>query len=85
MKLPGGTKCKISKDEFGKNLPCLEITECVLVHCNIVNNDIDIFKESCIYLFLINRLISCWIFYLKTLYFVFSKSLIQSFHTLKYG
>ena len=39
MKLPGGTKCKISKDEFGKNLPCLEITECVLVHCNIVNND----------------------------------------------
>ena len=39
MKLPGGTKCKISKDEFGKNLPCLEIIECVLVHCNIVNND----------------------------------------------
>ena len=36
MKLLGSTKSKITKD---KNVSHLEITEVVLVHCNIVNND----------------------------------------------
>ena len=39
MKLPGSTKNKITKDKNGENFPHLEITEVVLVHCNIVNND----------------------------------------------
>ena len=39
MKLLGSTKNKITKDKNGENLPHLEITEVVLVHCNIVNND----------------------------------------------
>ena len=39
MKLLGSTKSKISKDENGQNVPCVEITEVVLIHCNIVNND----------------------------------------------
>ena len=39
MKLFGGTKSKITKDQNGENVPYLEITEVVLVHCNIVNND----------------------------------------------
>ena len=39
MKLLGSTKIKITKDENGENLPCLEITEVVLIHCSIVNND----------------------------------------------
>ena len=39
MKLLGSDKNKISKDKKGKNVPHLEITEVVLVHCNIVNND----------------------------------------------
>ena len=39
MKLLGSTKNKITKDENGENVPPLEITEVVLVHCNIVNND----------------------------------------------
>ena len=39
MKLVGSTKSKITKDENGKNVPHLEITEVVLIHCNIVNND----------------------------------------------
>ena len=39
MKLLGSTKNKIIKDENGENVPHLEITEVVLVHCNIVNND----------------------------------------------
>ena len=39
MKLLGSTKNKITKDKNGENVPHLEITEVVLVHCNIVNND----------------------------------------------
>ena len=39
MKLIESTKNKLTKDENGKNMPHLEITEVVLVHCNIVKND----------------------------------------------
>ena len=38
MKLLGSTKNKISKNENGENVPNLQITEAVLVHCNIANN-----------------------------------------------
>ena len=39
MKLYGRTKSKITKDENGENLLYLEITEVVLIHCNIAIND----------------------------------------------
>ena len=39
MKLLGSIKNKITKNNNGENVPRLEITEVVLVHCNIVNND----------------------------------------------
>ena len=39
MKLLGSTKNKITKDKNGENVPHLEITGVVLVHCNIVIND----------------------------------------------
>ena len=39
MKLLRSTKSKITEDKNGENVPHLEITEVVLVHCNIVNND----------------------------------------------
>ena len=39
MKLLGSTKSKITKDENGENRSHLEITEVVLIHCNIVNNN----------------------------------------------
>ena len=39
MKLLGSTKSKITKNENGENVAQLEITEVVLVHCNIVKND----------------------------------------------
>ena len=39
MKLLGSTKNKITKDKKGENVPHLEITELVLVHYNIVNNN----------------------------------------------
>ena len=36
MKLLGSTKSKINKDENSENMPRLEITEVVLIHCIIV-------------------------------------------------
>ena len=39
MKLLGSTKNKITKDKNDENVLNIEITEVVLVHCNIVNND----------------------------------------------
>ena len=53
MKLLGSTKSKITKDKNGENVPHLAITEVVLVHCNMVNND---YHEYYILLFQINRL-----------------------------
>ena len=39
IKLLGNTENKITKDKNGESVPHLEITEVVLVHYNIVNND----------------------------------------------
>ena len=39
MILFGSTKNEITKDKNGENVPHLEITKVVLVHCDIVNND----------------------------------------------
>ena len=39
MKLLRSTENKITKDKNGENVPHLEITEVVLVQCNIVNDD----------------------------------------------
>ena len=39
MKLLGSTKNKITENKNGENVPYPEITELVLVHCDIVNND----------------------------------------------
>ena len=38
MELLGSNKSKITKDKNGENVLQLEITEAVLVHCNIGNN-----------------------------------------------
>ena len=39
MNLLGSSKNEITKDKNGDNVLHLEITELVLLHCNIVNND----------------------------------------------
>ena len=39
MKLLGSIENKITKDKNGESVPHLEITEVVLVYCNMVNND----------------------------------------------
>ena len=60
MKLLGSTKSNIIKDKNVENVPHLEITEAVLGHCNIVNNNYqqNLSLESCLYLFLINLLVN---------------------------
>ena len=59
MKLLGSSKNKITKDKNSENVPHLEITEVVLVHCNIVNNIINKIQEYYIRLFEINLLVAC--------------------------
>ena len=39
MKLLRSANNEITKDKNGENVPYLEITEVVLVHCNIISND----------------------------------------------
>ena len=39
MKSLGSTRDKLTKEKNGENVPHLEITEVVLIHCNIVDND----------------------------------------------
>ena len=39
LKLLGSTENKTTEDKNGENVPHIELTEVVLVHCNIVNND----------------------------------------------
>ena len=52
-------KDKITRDENGEDIPHLEITEVVLVHCNIVNNYYQhMIQQSSIYLFVINHLVN---------------------------
>ena len=70
MKLLGSTKSKITKDKNGENVPYLEITEVVLVHCDVANNSyqqnsrvllvivINKILKSCIHFFLKNLLVN---------------------------
>ena len=39
MKLLGSTENKITKDKNGENVPHLEITGEILVHCDIISNN----------------------------------------------
>ena len=38
VKLLGSTKSKITKNKNGENVSYLEVTEVILIHCNVVNN-----------------------------------------------
>ena len=59
LKLLESIKSKIFKDKYGKNVPLLEITEVVLVHCNIVNNVYQLYFISLVYVFSKNHLVNC--------------------------
>ena len=53
MKLLGNTRGKINKDKNAENVLHLEITEVVLIDCNIVNNNYHQDSRVLIHLFLI--------------------------------
>ena len=69
MKLLGSTKSKITKNDKSENVPNLEISEVVLAHLNIVNNN---YQQN-----------SRAFYSLKILYF--KKLVTQNFRILKYG
>ena len=54
MKLLGSIKSKISKDENGENLPHLESTKVVLVHCKIASKDYQ-HNSRMLYTFITNK------------------------------
>ena len=54
MKLLGSTENKITKDKNSENVPHLETTEVVLVHCNIVNNEYQQYSRV-LYMFVPNK------------------------------
>ena len=76
MKLLGSTKSKVTKDENGENVPHLEITEVILVHYNVINNDYQ-HDSGVLYTFIPNRLFGQLL--------DISPKKIFSFHILKYS
>ena len=68
MILLGSAKHKIIKDENGENVPHSEITELVLVYCNIVNNDYQQ-DTRVLYTFVLNKSLRQLLFLLKISYF----------------
>ena len=54
MKLLGSTKSKITKFGNGENISYLEITEVVLIHCNVVNDSYQQ-KSRVLYTFVRNK------------------------------
>ena len=57
IKLLASTRSKIPKDKNDEDVPYLEITEVVLIHCNVVNDSYQ--KNSrVLYRFLLNLLVN---------------------------
>ena len=75
MKLLGSIENKITKGKNGKNVPHLEITEAVLVQCNIVNND---YQQDSIVLYVYSKLF-CQLLEISTSIFFFSKTFNSAF------
>ena len=81
MKLLGSTKSKITKDENGGNLPSLQITEVVLVYCNIVNNDYQ--QDSRVLYKFVPSKSSGQLLDILSKSFILKKLVILNFHILK--
>ena len=83
MKLLGSTKSKITKDQNGKNVPHLENTEVVLIHCNNAINDYQL-DSRVLYTFIPNKLFGQLLDF-SPKKFIFLKTLNSEFHILKYS
>ena len=83
MKLLGSTKNKITKDKIGENVPHLEITEVVLVHCNTVDNDYQ--QDSrVLYTFVSNKLFDQSLDIFQKMFIFLKSLLIQNLYTIKH-
>ena len=83
MKLLRSIKNKITKDENGENVPHFEITEVVLVHCNIVNKDYE--QDSrVLYTFVPNNSFG-QLLDISTKSFIFLKTFDLEFSYIEYG
>ena len=83
MKLLGSTKSKITKDENGENVPYLEITEVILIHCNVVNNSYQQ-NSRVLYTFVSNKSFG-QLLDISPENFIFLKTFDSEFHILKCG
>ena len=77
MKLIGSTKSKITKDKNGKNVPYLEVTKVVLIHCNVVNNHYQQ-KSRVLHAFVPNKYFS-QLLYISPENFIFLKAFDSEF------
>ena len=84
MKLLESTKSNITKDENSEIVPRLDITEVLLVHCNIVNNHYQ-HDSRVLYTFVPNELFGQLLDISSKNLAFFKKRLILSFHILNYG
>ena len=82
VKLLGSTKSEITKDNKGEIVPRLEITEVVLIQCNIVNNDYQ--QDSRFWYTFIPIKSFGQLLAISQKNFIFLKLLTQNFHILKY-
>ena len=81
IKLLGSTENKIIKDKNGENVPHLEITEVLLVHCDIVNNDYS--QDSrVLYTFVPNKLI-CSLLEISPTNHIFLKTFNSEYNEIK--
>ena len=76
VKLLGSTKNKTTKSANGENLPHLEITEVVLIHCNIVNK----YQQDSRVLYTFVQLLD-----ISPIIFIFLKTFDSEFLYIKYG
>ena len=81
MKLLGSNESKITKDKDGENVSHLEVTEIVLVHCNIVNNDYQ-HDSRVLYTFLSNKPFGSLLEISPTNH-IFSKTFISEFQAIQ--
>ena len=81
MNLLGSTKSKITESENGENVPNLEITEVVLVHGNIVNDNYQQNSRD-LYTFVSNQLFG-QLLDISPKKFIFLKTFDSEFHILK--
>ena len=85
MKLHGSDENKLTKDKKGENVPHLEITEVVLVHCNSSYQFIDYQQDSrVLYTFVPNKTFVSLLEISPTNH-IFLKPFNSEFLNIKYG